>query len=141
MWKSKRCSNFEWCGGWNNGVGGSWTTWFLDFNNRSVWNKRGGATFGPILINVVPEITELWVENSQKINCCDATSIREVRVHIYMLYLQEYYHYYHCLSIISFLIIVVITVIYSSRCYVLLDFCDLTPFRLYILIKLGSTLL
>ena len=33
-----------------------------------------------ILINVVAEITELWVENSQKINCRDVTSIREGRV-------------------------------------------------------------
>ena len=74
MWKSKTFSNFEWCGGWNNGVMGSWTTWFLDFN------KRGGAKFGPFLINVVAEITELWVENSRKINCRDVTSIREGRV-------------------------------------------------------------
>ena len=35
------------------GVGGSWTTSFLDFNNRGAWNKRGGAKFGPFLINVV----------------------------------------------------------------------------------------
>ena len=33
-----------------------------------------------ILINVVPGITELLVENSQKINCRDVTSIREGRV-------------------------------------------------------------
>ena len=31
-------------------------------------------------INVVAEITELRVENSQNINCLDITSIREVRV-------------------------------------------------------------
>ena len=55
---------------------GSWTTWFLDFNGRVAWNKRGGAKFGPFLINVVAEITELWVENSQKINCRDVTSIQ-----------------------------------------------------------------
>ena len=36
--------------------------------------------FGPLLINVVAEITELWVENSQKINCRDVTSIWEGRV-------------------------------------------------------------
>ena len=80
MWKSKTFSNFEWCGGWNNGVVGSWTTWFLDFNKRGAWNKRGGAKFGPFLINVVAEITELCMENSQKINCCDVTSIQEGRV-------------------------------------------------------------
>ena len=57
MWKSKTFSNFEWCGGWNNGVMGSWTTWFLDFNKRSAWNKRGGAKFGPFLVNVLTEIT------------------------------------------------------------------------------------
>ena len=33
-----------------------------------------------ILINVVAEITELWMENSQKINCRNVTSIREGRV-------------------------------------------------------------
>ena len=80
MWKSKTSSNFEWCGGWNNGVMGSWTTWFLDFNKRSAWNKRDGAKFGPFLINVVVEITELWLENSQKINCRDVKSIWEGRV-------------------------------------------------------------
>ena len=47
---------------------------------RGAWNKRGGAKFGPFLINVVTEITELWVENSQKINCRDVTCIREGRV-------------------------------------------------------------
>ena len=35
---------------------------------------------GQFLINVVAEITELWVENSQKINWRDVTSIREGRV-------------------------------------------------------------
>ena len=81
MWKSKTCSNFEWCGGCNNGVGWSWTTWFLDFAwKRGAWNKCGGAKFGPFLINVVTEITEFWVENSKKINCRDVTSIREGRV-------------------------------------------------------------
>ena len=66
--------------GWSNGVVGSWGTWFLDFNKSGAWNKRGGAKFGPFLINIVAEITELWVENSQKINCRDVTSIREGRV-------------------------------------------------------------
>ena len=81
MWKSKTCSNIEWCGGWNNGVVGSWGTWFLDFDKCGVWNKHGGGgMFGQFLINVVAEITELWVENSQKINCRDVTSIREGRV-------------------------------------------------------------
>ena len=61
-------------------VMGSWTTWFLDFNKRGAWNKRGGAKFGPFLINVVAELTELWVENSQKVNCRDVTSIWEGRV-------------------------------------------------------------
>ena len=42
--------------------------------------KRGGAKFGPFIINVVAEITEFWVENSQKINCRGVTSIREGRV-------------------------------------------------------------
>ena len=59
---------------------GSWTTWFLDFNKRGAWNKRGGAKVGPFLIYVVAELTELWVENSQKINCRDITTIREGRV-------------------------------------------------------------
>ena len=58
---------------------GSWTTWFLGFNKRGVWIKRGGAKFGQFLINVVPEITELWVENSQETNCRDVTSIRKGR--------------------------------------------------------------
>ena len=61
---------------------GSWTTWFLDFNKRGAWNKRGGAKFGPFLINVVAEMTELWVENYQKIICSDVTSIREERVDV-----------------------------------------------------------
>ena len=64
----------------NNRIVGSWTTWFLDFNKRGAWNKRGGTKFGPFLINVVAEITELWVENPQKINCRDIASIREGRV-------------------------------------------------------------
>ena len=51
-------------------------TWFL------VLNKRGGGKDGPFLINVVDGITELWVENSQKINCRDVTSIREGRVDV-----------------------------------------------------------
>ena len=80
MWKSKTLSNFEWCGGWNNGVVGGWATWFLDFDNRGAWNKRGGGKFGPFLINRVAEITELWAENSQKIDCRDITSILEGRV-------------------------------------------------------------
>ena len=49
-------------------------------NKRGAWNKRGGAKFEPFLINVVAEMTESWVENSQKINCRDVTSIRERRV-------------------------------------------------------------
>ena len=40
-----------------------------------------------------------------------------------------------------FFVIVVIMVIYSSRFYVLSDFWYITPLQLYILIKLGSTLL
>ena len=52
----------------------------LDFNKLGAWNKRGGVKFGPFLINVVAELTDLWVENSQKINCRDVTSIREGRV-------------------------------------------------------------
>ena len=68
---------------------GSWTSWFLDFNKRGAWNNRGGAKFGLFLINVVVEITELWVENSQKINCRDVTSIREGRVNTYKQGKQE----------------------------------------------------
>ena len=75
MWKSKTFSNFEWCGGWNNVAMGSWTTWFLDFNKRGACNKRGGVKFSPFLINVVVEITELWVENFQNINCRHVLSI------------------------------------------------------------------
>ena len=74
-------SNIQWSGGWNNGVVGSWTTWFLDFNKRGAWNKHGGAKFGLFLLNVVAEITELWVENSQKTNYGDITSIRDGRVY------------------------------------------------------------
>ena len=83
MWKSKTFSNSEWCDGWNKEVVGSWTTWFLDFKKRGAWNKRGGAKFGPFLINLVAEITELWGENSQNINCRDVASIRDGRVTIY----------------------------------------------------------
>ena len=64
----------------NNGIMGRWTTWLLDFNKRGAWNNCDGVKFGPFLINVVAEITELWVENSQKINCPDVTSMREGRV-------------------------------------------------------------
>ena len=53
----------------------------------------------------------------------------------YYYYCYYYYYYYFIITI------VVIMVIYSSRCYVLLDFWYLTPLLLYILIKLGSTLL
>ena len=68
---------YFWVMRWRNkGVVGSWTTWFLDINKHGNWNKRGGAKFGSFLINVVAGITELWVENSQKFNCRDATSIR-----------------------------------------------------------------
>ena len=49
-------------------------------NNIGAWNKRGRAKFGPFLINVAAEITALWMENSQKINCCHVTSIQEGRV-------------------------------------------------------------
>ena len=35
-----------------------------------------------ILIDVVAEITELWVGNSHKINCRDVTSIREGTVSV-----------------------------------------------------------
>ena len=86
MWKSKTFSNFEWCDGWNKGVIGSRTTSFLDFNKRGAWKKRDSAKFGPFLINVVAEITELWVEKSQKINCRDVTSTRELRVHVFPFY-------------------------------------------------------
>ena len=84
MWKSKTFSNFDWCDGWNKEVVGSWTTWFLDFKKRGAWNKRGGAKFGPFLINLVAEITELGGGgNSQNINCRDITSIRNGRITIY----------------------------------------------------------
>ena len=83
MWKSKTFSNFDWCDGWNKEVVGSWTTWFLDFKKHGAWNERGGAKFGPFLINLVAKITELWEENSQNINCCDVTSIQDGRVTIY----------------------------------------------------------
>ena len=59
---------------------GSWTTWFFDFSKRGAWNKVCGAKFGSFLTKVVAEITELWEENLQKINCRDVTSIREGRV-------------------------------------------------------------
>ena len=52
----------------------------LDFNKSGAWNKRSGAKFGPFLISEVAEITQMLVENSQKINCRDVTSIREGRV-------------------------------------------------------------
>ena len=80
MLKLKTSSNFKWWSGWNDRVVGSWATWFLDFNKRGAWNKRGGEKFGSLLIKVVAEITELWVENSQKINCRDAMSIKKGRV-------------------------------------------------------------
>ena len=80
MGKSKTFSNFDWCSGWNNGVMGSWTTWFLDFKKRGAWNKRGAAKFGLFLMNVVAEIRDLWVENFQKINCRDVTSIWKGKV-------------------------------------------------------------
>ena len=37
-------------------------------------------SLGYFLKNVVGEIRKLWVENSQKINCRDVTSMREGRV-------------------------------------------------------------
>ena len=49
-------------------------------NKLGAWNKRDGAKFGQFLINVVAELKKLWVENSQKINCRDVTTIREGRV-------------------------------------------------------------
>ena len=79
MWKSKMFSNLSdyvaemW-------VVGSLTNWLFDFNKRGAWNNRDGVKFEPFLINLVSEITELWVKNSQKINCSDVTSIREGRV-------------------------------------------------------------
>ena len=42
--------------GWNNGIMGNWTTWFLDFNEHGTLNRHGGAKFGPRLINMVAEI-------------------------------------------------------------------------------------
>ena len=68
MWKPKTFSNFAWCGDWYNRVGklNYLIPWF---NKRGARNKRGGAKFGAFLINMVAEITELRVENSQKINC------------------------------------------------------------------------
>ena len=39
-------------------------------------------SLGHFLISMVAEITELWVENSQKINCHDVTFTREGRVHL-----------------------------------------------------------
>ena len=58
----------------------NWANWFLDSDKRGAWNRHGGGKFGPFLISVVAEITDLWVENSQKINCRDVKSIREGRV-------------------------------------------------------------
>ena len=89
MWKFKTFSNFEWCGGSNDVVVGSWTTWFYDFNKRGSWNKRGGAKFGLFVINVLAEITELWVENSQKINYRDVTFIQEGRVYL-LKFIEKY---------------------------------------------------
>ena len=40
------------------------------------------------LINVVPGITELWLENYLKINCRNVTSIREGRVFNLMTYIS-----------------------------------------------------
>ena len=40
----------------------------------------GISVVGKMAINVVAGITELWVENSPKINCRDVTSIWEGRV-------------------------------------------------------------
>ena len=81
---------------------GSWTTWFLDFNKRGAWNKRGGATFGSFLINVMAEITELWVENSQEINCRDVTSIREGRVNFFRGWEPDFKSYKECHDISEF---------------------------------------
>ena len=68
MWKSKTFSNFEWCGG---EITELWEAELLDF---------------VILIDVVAEITELWVGNSHKINCRDVTSIREGTVLFYEVF-------------------------------------------------------
>ena len=54
--------------------------WEAELLDRGAWNKGGGAKFRPFLINVVAEITELWVENSHKIIGRDITSVREGRV-------------------------------------------------------------
>ena len=51
-----------------------------------------GAKFGPFLINAVAEITELWVKNSQKINCHDVTSIPEGRVQVQIQFLVVYFN-------------------------------------------------
>ena len=103
MWKSKMFSYFESCGGWNNGVMGSWTTWLLGFNKQVTWNKRGGAKFEPFLINVVAEITELWVENHQKTICRDVTFIREGRVIKIMLISPCHFHLWTAPSYIKIL--------------------------------------
>ena len=56
-----------------------WEVKLLDslilINMDGAWNQCGGAKFGP-----VAQIKELWVENSQNINCSDVTPIREGRV-------------------------------------------------------------
>ena len=62
----------------------------LDFNKSGAWNECGGAKLGPFLISVVAVITDLWVENSQKINCRDVMSIPEGRVIVTIFRFQEY---------------------------------------------------
>ena len=42
-----------------------WEAELLDFNKRGAWNKRGSVKFGPFLINVMADITELRVKNFQ----------------------------------------------------------------------------
>ena len=46
-------------------------------------------SLGYFLKNVVGKITKLWVENSQKINCRDVTSMREGRVS-FLLFFQRH---------------------------------------------------
>ena len=59
--------------------------WLIPWNNKSgAWSKHGGVKFGPFLINMVAQITELWVENSHKINFCDVTSIQERRMYLHL---------------------------------------------------------
>ena len=59
--------------------------WLIPWSNKSgAWSKHGGVKFGPFLINMVAQITELWVENSHKIYFCDVTSIQERRMYLHL---------------------------------------------------------